>query len=122
MQNEYDIYIPWTGYDSWSATYWVEEMKSNFGVNSMETVHQGKKTLSSPMKNLGADLEAKKINYDNNPILKWCLSNTSIETDKNLNIQPCKTKNQRKRIDGLASLLDAYVVLELHYDDYKNLI
>lgn len=122
MQNEYDIYIPWTGYDSWSAQYWVEDMKGNFGVNSMEEVIQGKKTLSSPMKSLGADLEVKKINYDNNPILKWCLSNTAIETDKNLNIQPCKTKNQRRRIDGLASLLDAYVALERHYEDYMNLI
>lgn len=122
MQTDYGIYIPWTGYDGWSADYWVEEMKGKFGINSMEAVIQGKKTLSSPMKNLGADLERKKINYNNNPILKWCLSNTAIETDKNLNIQPCKTHNQRKRIDGLASLLDAYVALERHNEDYLNLI
>lgn len=122
VQNEFDIYIPWIGYDSWSATYWVEEMKNYFGKESMEAVIQGKKTLSGPMKNLGADLEAKKINYNNNPILKWCLSNTSIEIDKNLNIQPCKMNNQRKRIDGTASLLNAYVCLERHYEDYMNLI
>ena len=122
VQNDFDIYIPWVGYDSWSATYWVDEMKNYFGKESMEPVIQGKKTLSGPMKNLGADLEAKKINYNNNPILKWCLSNTSIEIDKNLNIQPCKMNNQRKRIDGTASLLNAYVCLERHYEDYMNLI
>jgi phage terminase large subunit-like protein len=122
MQNEWDIYIPWSGYDSWSAEYWVQEMKSHFGKDSMEPVIQGKKTLSGPMKSLGADLEKKKINYNNNSILKWCLTNTAIETDKNLNIQPCKTNNQRKRIDGMASLLNAYVCLERHYDDYINMI
>lgn len=122
VQNKDDIYIPWIGYDSWSADYFVEEMKNFFGKDSMEAVIQGKKTLSGPMKSLGADLEANKIIYNNNPILKWCLSNTAIEIDKNLNIQPSKTKNQRRRIDGLASLLDAYVVLERHYDDYTNMI
>lgn len=122
MQNEWDIYIPWSGYDSWSAEYWVQEMKSHFGKDSMEPVIQGKKTLSGPMKSLGADLEKKRINYNNNSILKWCLTNTAIETDKNLNIQPCKTNNQRKRIDGMASLLNAYVCLERHYEDYINMI
>lgn len=122
VQNELDIYIPWVGYDSWSATYWVEEMKDNFGKESMEPVIQGKKTLSGPMHSLGADLESKKINYNNNPILKWCLSNTSVDIDKNMNIQPSKGKNQRRRIDGTAGLLNAYVTLERHYEDYTSLI
>lgn len=122
VQNQHGIYIPWIGYDSWSATYWVEEMKSYFGNEAMEPVIQGKKTLSGPMKNMGADLEAKRINYNNNPILKWCLSNTAIEIDKNLNIQPSKSQNQRRRIDGTASLLNAYVTLERHYEDYLNMI
>lgn len=122
VQNEYDIYIPWHGYDGWSAEYYVEEMKSYFGKDGMEAVIQGKKTLSGPMKSLGADLEANRINYNNNPILKWCLSNTSIDIDKNDNIQPVKTSNSRRRIDGTASLLDAYVALERHYEDYINMI
>lgn len=121
VQNELDIYIPWVGYDSWSATYWVEEMKDIFGKESMEAIIQGKKTLSGPMKSLGADLEAKKIVYNDNPILKWCLSNTSVDIDKNNNIQPSKGNN-RKRIDGTAGLLNAYVALERHYEEYQNMI
>lgn len=122
MQNEKDIYIPWIGYDSWSATYFVEEMQGYFGKESMEAVIQGKKTLSSPMKSLGADLGSKRINYNNNPILKWNLSNVAVDVDKNNNIQPIKGSNTKKRIDGFASLLDAYVVLERHYEDYQNMI
>jgi phage terminase large subunit-like protein len=122
MRDEHDIYLPWIGYDSWSAKYWVEEMQGQFGKEAMIPVIQGKKTLSAPMKLLGADLESKKIIYNNNPIDKWCLSNTAIEVDKNLNIQPCKTNNQRRRIDGTAALLNAYVVLQDKKNDYLNLI
>jgi phage terminase large subunit-like protein len=122
IQNEYDIYLPWIGYDSWSAKYWVEEMVGYFGKEAMIPVIQGKKTLSAPMKLLGADLEAKRIIYNNHPIDKWCLSNTAIEMDKNLNIQPSKLKNQKRRIDGTAALLNAYVILQEKENDYSNLI
>ena len=122
MQDTYDIYIYSGGYDSWSANYWIEEMKNTFGKETWQPVIQGKKTLSGPMKNLGADLEKKIINYNNNPILKWCLTNTAIDVDKNNNIQPIKTSNQRRRIDGLASLLDAYVQLERVYESYMSVI
>ena len=122
IQNEYDIYIFSGGYDSWSANYWIEDMKNTFGQETWQEVIQGKKTLSGPMKNLGADLEKKIINYNNNPILKWCLTNTAIDIDKNNNIQPIKTSNSRRRIDGLASLLNAYVQLERVYDNYMSVI
>lgn len=122
VQDELNIYIYKTGYDSWSATYWVEDMKNEFGAIVMEPVIQGKKTLSSPMKSLGADLKAKRIIYNNNPILKWCMANTSVDVDKNDNIQPCKGKQATRRVDGLASLLNAYVVYENNMDEYLSLI
>ena len=122
MQNEKDVYLFKCGYDSWSAKYLVQDMINNFGEPTMEPVIQGKKTLSGPMKALGADLEAKLINYNNNPVLKWCMANVSVDMDKNGNIQPCKLQNPRQRIDGFASLLDAYVVYERNKDDYMNII
>ena len=122
MQELYDVYIPWIGYDSWSASYFVEEMKSYFGKESMIPVIQGKKTLSAPMKLLGTELDAKNVNYDNSQITKWCLTNTSIEVDKNNNIQPIKGNNQRKRIDGLAAMLNAYVIMSDKQADYQNMI
>lgn len=122
VQNEYDIYLPWFGYDAWSAEYWVEEMKGYFGATAMIPVRQGKQTLSSPMKTLGADLEKKLVIYNNNPVDKWCLCNTSVDIDKNDNIQPIKTSNPRKRIDGTASLLDAYVILEEKLNEYESMI
>lgn len=122
ITEKYELYIPYHGYDAWSAHYYVDDMQNYYGKNAMEKVIQGKQTLSSPMKSLGADLKSKKINYNNNPITKWCLSNTTVDRDKNDNIQPVKGASSKKRIDGMASLLNAYVVLERHYDEYTNLI
>lgn len=108
----------WIGYDSWSAGYWKEEMEG-LGFD-LEEVRQGARTMSSPMKQMRADLIEKIINYNNNPILKWCLSNTDIKEDDNGNIRPVKKAN-RMRIDGTVSLIDAYVILERHQEDYNNL-
>jgi phage terminase large subunit-like protein len=121
-RENHGIYLPWIGYDSWSSVYWVEEMKSYFGKDAMIPIIQGKKTLSGPMKSLGADLESKIIVYNNNPIDKWCMTNTAKDTDKNDNIQPIKTSNQRRRIDGFSALLDAYVVMQDKMQDYQNMI
>lgn len=122
VRDTYDIYIPWVGYDSYSAQYFVADMKQNFGEDVMEPVIQGAKTLSGPLRSLGADLDAKIINYGNNPITKWCLTNVSVTEDRNANLLPCKTSNQRRRIDGFAAMLDAYVEWERHQEDYANII
>lgn len=122
VQEQLDIYIPWIGYDSWSAKYFVEDMQSYFGSESMVPVHQGKKTLSDPMKRLANDFDSHMIIYNNNPIDKWCLANTSYEEDKNGNIQPHKTSKSTRRIDGTAALLDAYVVYQDKQADYLNMI
>lgn len=119
MLNDHDITPIWIYYDSYSARYWVDEMQSK-GFR-MERCIQGKKTLSLPMQRLGADLQAKRVNYNNNPITRWCLSNTGVETDRNGNIVPIKNQQPRQRIDGTASLLDAYVGLNDHYNEFTNL-
>ena len=117
---KYEITPAWIYYDSYSARYWVEEMETH-GFNMVRCV-QGAKTLSLPMQKLGADLQKKLVNYNNNPLLKWCLTNTGVHTDRNGNIVPIKAQSAKYRIDGLASLLDAYVGLCDHYNEYLEAI
>ena len=121
VQQQDDIFLYKVGYDRWSATYWVQDMEETFGKPVMDPVAQGVQTLSAPMKALKADLASKKVNYGNNPVLKWCMANTSVFEDRNGNIQPCKT-GSRNRIDGFASLLDAYVTYQRFSRDYANII
>jgi len=116
---KYELRPLWVGYDSWNAQYWCDEMKE-YGFDMLE-VRQGYKTFSTPLKMLKADLVEKKINYNNNPILKWCLSNLSIKADDNENIRPIKS-HETQRIDGAVSLLDAYVVYWQNKDDFINFV
>jgi phage terminase large subunit-like protein len=120
MIRDYDIRPLWIGYDSWNAQYFTQEMK-DAGFDMVE-VRQGYKSLSTPMKELEADLSSKSVNYNNNPILKWCLTNTAIKEDENGNIRPMKGIGQRMRIDGAVSLIIAYAVLTQNLHDYKTLI
>ena len=121
IQNDYGLYIYGHGYDAWSAQAYIKEMNNTFG-DIGRPIQQGKKTLSGPMKALGAEFRSKKVNYNNNPITKWCLTNVRADVDKNDNIQPAKTSNPRRRIDGFAGMLNAYVYYSDEMDGYLKLI
>ena len=122
LREEHDIYTSFLGYDPWHISDdLIREFQSEFGKNAMIPVRQGTITLSDPMKNLAADFKAKRVIYDNNPVMKWCLINTEVKTDINGNIQPVKGLDSRKRIDGVAALIDAYKVLQDKRDQYINL-
>ena len=120
MVREYGIRPLWIGYDPWNSQYWVKEMEdSGF---TMEKIRQGIYTLSEPMKQLEGDLKNKLVIYDNNPILKWCFSNTQAKVDVNGNIQPSKLNSKLKRIDGCVALIIAYAVLNRYKIEYENMI
>lgn len=115
MRDEYKIDAFKIGFDRALAGYWVEEMKSN-GF-TMEPVAQGPFTWSQPMREMGAAFADKIVNYNKNPILIWCLSNTAVKKSGVNNIQPVKITDKR-RIDGAVSLLNAWVIYVKYYDDF----
>lgn len=88
LNNDYEISTVFIGYDPWNSNYWVDEMKQA-GFEMIE-IRQGAKTMSNPMKQLEGDLAENKVIYNNNPVLKWCLLNTSVKRDENDNIRPVK--------------------------------
>lgn len=120
MFDQYDIRPLWVYYDRALSSYWVEDMRSHGFI--MEKCAQGAFTFNQPMRTMEADLRDKLINYNNNPVLKYCLSNTSVKVDDNDMRRPVKGKNTRARIDGMVSLLDAYVGLGEKMQDYINVI
>lgn len=125
LSDKYGIVAYWAGYDSWNSPAWVEDMEFRLGYEKNKTllpVIMGAKTLSAPMKELRAALASKQVNYNNNPLLKWALTNLSVEVDKNENIRPIKGKNQRQRIDPAIALLIACTVLSNKDTDYLALV
>ena len=118
MVEKYDIRPLWISYDRALAGYWQEEMIA-YGFE-MEKCAQGAYTWSQPMKELGCALQEHKVNYNNNPILRWCLANTGVKSlnkDGIESIMPVKIQKDR-RIDGMVSLLNAWVGYVKHYDEY----
>lgn len=108
------------GYDSYSSRYFVDEMEqSGF---RMERVIQGSKTLSAPLYSLGAEFEGKRIIYNDNPLFAWACGNVGVTRDRNNNIVPVKATGSKYKIDPFAAALDAYVMLQEHYTELKNLI
>lgn len=118
MVTRYDIRPLWVSYDRALSGYWVPEMEE-YGFD-MEKCAQGAFTWSQPMKEMGAAFHEHIVNYNNNPVLRWCLTNTaakSLNKDGIESIQPVKMQ-QNMRIDGTVSLLNAWVAYVKHFDEY----
>lgn len=123
LRDQEDIYILYIGYDPWHIDdSLLREFQSEFGEKAMIPVRQGVITLSQPMKDLKADLQAKRIIYNDHPIDKWCFFNTVVKTDVNGNIQPVKGMDTRNRIDGTLALIDGYKVLQDKMGELQSLI
>jgi phage terminase large subunit-like protein len=123
LRDEDDLYVLYIGYDPWHIDdSLLREFQSEFGKDSMIPVRQGPATMSQPLKDMKADLKAKKICHNSNPIDMWNLSNTEIKADINGNIQLVKGMDNRKRIDGVVSLACGYIVLNDKKDEYVNII
>lgn len=122
LRDEEDLYTLYIGYDPWHIDdSLLREFQAEFGKNSMIPVRQGVQSLSQPMKDIKADFMSKHIIYNNNPIDKWCLMNTTVKRDVNGNIQPVKGLDATQRIDGTMALLCGYKVLQDKKDSYVNL-
>lgn len=117
------LYTRFVGYDPWHMDdNTLENMRSLVGLNNVEVVRQGVQTLSQPMKQLKADLRDNRIIDGNNPIDHWCNFNLAAKIDVNENVQPVKKAGSTTRIDGFMALLDAYIELLRHEDEYKQII
>lgn len=122
MVEVHDIRPLWVCYDRALSGYWVPEMV-NYGFD-MEKTAQGPFTWNQPMREMQAAFSEHRVVYNNNPILRWCLANTakkSTKSDSIEMIQPVKIQ-QNRRIDGMVSLLNAWVGYVKHFDEYMPFV
>lgn len=120
MVEKYEIRPLWICYDRALSGYWVPEMEA-YGFE-MEKTAQGPYTWNQPMREMQAAFSEHKVIYNNNPILRWCLLNTAAKRTKSDSLevmQPVKIQANR-RIDGMVSLLNAWVGYVKHYDEYMQ--
>lgn len=110
---QWDMYIKYglkpykVGYDQRFSKAYKAKFIDYFGEDILENIMQNALKLHNPMKALEYELKNKELNYNNNPVTYWCLSNTGFKLDKKGFMQPCKITKE-KRIDGTASTVTAY--------------
>lgn len=121
LKKSYGIKIVKCGYDLRFARDFLSRM-DDYGIET-ECIQQNPAVLSSPMRWVESDLKSKKINYGNNPIDKWCFSNTSVKIN-NLGQQlAVKINNQpSRRIDGAVTTIILYATLQRFRSEYMSYI
>lgn len=88
-----------------------------------EIIQQNKLTLSNAMKLVESDLKAQYVNYNENEIDMWCLSNAAMEIDNVGNVQAVKIAGQPgKRIDGAVTLIIVYEMYRRYRSDFIKML
>lgn len=115
LYKEYGLRPFKNGYDQRFSRDWTKKM-DEFQFE-YEMVIQNNATMSNPMRLLEADLKSKKVNYNNNPMLKWNLLNCGVDMNSIGQIRAVKANNQStRRIDGAVATI---IVFEM-FRRYKN--
>lgn len=119
LHKEYGLRMFMCGYDQRFSKEFLKRMDA-YGFDC-EMILQNRYVMSSPMKLLEADIKEELVNYNDNPIDKWCLGNTSVQVFDTGLIMPIKIKGQQaRRIDGAVSMIILYEVLRRYRSEFMN--
>lgn len=119
LYKEYHIRLYKCGYDQRFAKEFLKRM-DEYGFET-EMIYQNRFVLSNPMRLVEADIRDQQIAFNDNPIDKWCLMNTSVQVWDSGHIMPVKIKGQAsRRIDGTLSLIMAYEMLRRYKTEMNN--
>ena len=90
--------------DRWNSTQLVTQLDGE-GMN-IAMFGQGLRSMSAPCKLLESLVMSKKCHHGGNPVMRWMMSNVSIESDSSLNIKISK-KRSTEKVDGIVALVMA---------------
>ena len=111
---KYEIYPLQTGFDRFSATYLVQDMRT-YGFH-MDDVFQGD-NLWGVLQEMEGLIKDRKINIGNNDLLKMHLLNAAIKMNTERGRGKLVKINPTGRIDGCAALTDALCVRQKWYSE-----
>lgn len=124
LYTEYDIKLLRCGYDQKFAKEWINQMEYYGWTRANEElimILQNKQTLSNAMKLCESDLRHQVVNYNCNPVDKWCLGNAGIEVDNIGQCMAIKMETQ-KRIDGAVCLIILYETYRRYRTEFKQMV
>ena len=122
VYEEYEIGLIYCGYDQKFAKDFLNQMEIYGWTKEgkeVEMILQNAQTLSNAMKLCEADFKHQLINYNENPVDRWCFKNASIEVDNKGQCLCVKTQKEKK-IDGAVTLIILYEVYRRHRSELKK--
>ena len=112
------------GYDQHFAKDWLRRM-DDYGWSKeggdVEMILQNAQTLNNAVLLVEAELKAKLINYNENPVDRWCFKNSCLKVNDLRQALVIKTDNAHK-IDGTVTLVSLYEMYRRHRSEYVKLI
>lgn len=116
LRKEYKLNILVVGYDRYSSTYFVDEMKQQGFL--MDDVNQGT-NLSPILTEFEGLIMQGLIQTGTNGLLQSHIRNTAIKREADGKRMRMLKISETKHIDGMAALIDALTVKSKYNDQYK---
>lgn len=124
LLKEHGIQLYKCGYDQRFAKEWLKRME-DYGwtkqYEDVEMILQDAKTLNNALNLVESDLKAQLINFNENPVDKWCFSNSCLKVN-DLRQALCVKTEKAKKIDGSVTLISLYEMYRRHRSDLKKLV
>lgn len=124
LQKEHGITLYKCGYDQRFAKDWLKRM-DDYGwtkqYGDVEMILQNAQTLNNAVLLVESDIKAQLINYNENPVDRWCFKNSCLKVNDLRQALVVKTENSKK-IDGSVTLVSLYEMYRRYRSDYKKLV
>jgi len=123
LYKEHGIKLYKCGYDQKFARDWLNGMDA-YGwtreAGDIEMIIQNSATLNNALNLVEADFRSQLINYNENPVDRWCFSNACLKVNDQRQALCVKMENAKK-IDGAVTLISLYEVFRRYKSDLIKL-
>ena len=124
LQKDMGIKLYKCGYDQRFARDFLNQMEA-YGwtkqYGDVEIVLQNAQTLNNAVLLVEADLKAQYINYNENPVDRWCFANSCLKMNDMRQALVVKADNAHK-IDGTVTLVSLYEMYRRYRSDLRKLV
>lgn len=124
LVKDYGITLYKCGYDQKFAKDFLRRMEE-YGwskkYEDVEMILQNAQTLNNAILLVESELKKRLINYNENPVDRWCFKNSCLKVNELRQALVIKADNSHK-IDGTVTLVSLYEMYRRHRSEYRKLI
>lgn len=124
LLKEHGITLYKCGYDQKFARDFLRQMEEYGWTKKYEDVEmilQNARTLNNAILLVESELKKQYINYNENPVDRWCFKNSCLKVNDQRQALVIKMDNPHK-IDGTVTLISLYEMYRRHRSEYRKLI